>query len=362
MFFYYYIVFFVVALYLFLTKNKVKNAKSIFLLTTFLLLIFISAIRADSVGGDLGHYLPHYKIFGEMQWSQLFAHRSKYGYIFATMCKIVYMINPSPQSFLIVTSCWSLIPIYFFIKKYSANPLMSVFIYITFGFYTNTFNSVRSSIALGIGVLLFDYVIERKLWKFLILFLLGVEIHYTFLLFGVIYPLYKKEITLKYILVSIGLCFVSSQVASIWSNLYGMALAYDEGAYRNLSQSSGGYTLLALMVAITFFFFFVKKNFNNVTKMWMHCMIVACCVLCFATSLTLLTRVAMFFYIVIVVLFPEIYKSFSNPYLLRFGKYAIFVMFFVYFSFFVMKPLKEYDGSNNQRTIPYKTFGSQYEI
>ncbi len=360
---YYCIIIIIAVLYFFLTKCKVRDSKDLFLLISFLLLIGISAVRAESVGGDLGHYIPHYKIFGNMAWSDLLANRTKYGYIFAVLCKLAYMISPSGQSFLVVTSIFCLLPIYFFVKKYSIDPFMSIFIYITFGFYTNTFNSVRSSLALGVGVLLFDFVIKRQLWKFLLFFLIAVEIHQTFLLFGILYPLYAKKITKKYMVASLTTCFLLSQTFSALTYLYAFAMKYDEGAYRNLTQTSGGYTLLLLMIAITVFFYAVNKDrMDGNTLLWMHCLIIACCTLCFATALTLLTRVAMFFYITLIVSFPEMVKRLKKPYLFFIGKCAVYMMFFIYFSFFVMKTQKEYDGSNSQRTIPYEFFWDKYDV
>ena len=362
MYFYYGLLLFIVLLYLFLHKSNSKNHEVLFLKIVFLVLITVGSIRSTEVGGDLSHYLNAYNRFGSAKWSDLFATRTKYGYLFAIVCKFAYSIDPSPQTFLTVTSVASLLPIYYFIKKYSINPLMSVYVYITFGLYTNTFNSVRASLALGIGVLLFDYVIERKLWKFLLFYAVAVEIHQTFLPLILIYPLYKKEITVRYIASSIAVCFLLSQTLSILSYIYKLAKSYDEGSYQNLELITGGYSLLSLMIAITTAFFCInRKKMESCTKLWMHCMIVSCCTLCFATNLTMLTRVAMFFYVVLIVLFPETLNRIRNPYYSFLARCSVFVLFFVYFSIFLMQPLKEYGGSNNQRTIPYKVFFEENE-
>lgn len=357
MYFYYYLLIFIVTLHFILRICKVKHSNDLFLKISFVVLMFVGAVRSTDVGGDLWHYLRAYDFFGERSWGYLFTHRSKYGYIFAALTKAAHSINPSPQSLLAVTNILALIPVYFFIKKFSNNYLMSLFLYISFGFYTNTFNSVRASLALGIGLFMMGLVIERKLWAFLLCFAAAVEIHLTFGLFALLYPLYWKKITVKYLCVSIGTCFVLSQMASLWGRLAGMAMSYDEGAYSNITQSSGGYTLLALMIAITFVFYFVnRKSLEGESQLFMHCLTIACWVLCFATCFTVMTRIAMFFYIVMVVAFPLIINNLKNVDLRRLGVVMTYCMFLIYFILFVMQPLKEYDGSNNQRTLPYTTY------
>lgn len=357
MYFYYYLLFFFVALYLILYTCKVKHSDDLFLKISFVVLIFVGAVRSTDVGGDLWHYLRAYDFFGERSWEYLFTHRSKYGYIFAALIKAAHAINPSPRSLLAVTNILSLIPVYIFIKKFSSNYLMSLFIYISFGFYTNTFNSVRASLALGVGLLMMSFIMERRLRPFLICLFAAVEIHMTFIVFAILYPLYKKQITIKYMCLTIGSCFVLSRIVSLWGRLSAMASSYDAGAYSNLEQSTGGFTLLFLMIAITVTFFVInKKQQENQIQLFMHCMIVSCCVLAFATCYTVLTRVAMFFYIAIIVLFPLTIKNMKNIDLRRFSFMAVYLLFFVYFALFVMQPLKEYDGSNNQRTLPYTTY------
>ncbi|MCQ2100821.1 EpsG family protein [Fibrobacter sp. HC4] len=324
---------------------------------SFVVLIFVGVVRSTDVGGDLWHYLRAYDFFGDRSWTYLFTHRSKYGYIFAALIKTAHSINPSPQSLLAATNILTLIPVYIFIKKYSNNYLMSLFLYISFGFYTNTFNSVRASLALGIGLFMMSFVVERRWRMFFLCLIAAVEIHVSFLVFAVLYPMYKKKITLKYICLTIGVSFILSRMASLWGRLSAMASSYDAGAYSNLDQSTGGFTLLFLMVAITVAFFMInKKHLEKQIQLFMHCMIISCCVLAFATCFTVLTRVAIFFYISMIVLFPLTIKNMKNVDLRRFGSLAVYLLFFVYFALFVMQPLKEYDGSNNQRTLPYTTF------
>lgn len=116
MYFYYIVLSFVFWVYLYTYSAHLKNAKSTYIFVLFLFFILVSGIRAPSVGGDLNHYLPSYESFGKQSWEDLFTFRTKYGYVFAILCKIAYTIDSSRQSFLFVTSIFSLIFVADFIK------------------------------------------------------------------------------------------------------------------------------------------------------------------------------------------------------------------------------------------------------
>lgn len=353
MFIYYGLLLFIVLLYLFLHKSKSKNHDVLFLKIVFLVLIVIGSVRSTEVGGDLWHYLRAYERFGVEKWSDLFANRTKYGYIFAIISKLAYSIDPSPQTFLTVMSVVSLLPVYYFIKKYSVNKLMSVFIYITFGFYTNTFNSIRASIALGVGLLMMRFIIERKLWKFLIGVAIAAEIHITFIPFVFLYPLYKKKITEKYLYLSIVVCFALSQMLSLWQHIVSIGVAYDS-AYSNIEKTTGGFTLLILTVGITIVFYYINRGKENeMSRLFSHCLIFACCALCFATCYTVLTRIALFFYVVLIVYFPLTISGMAKLSTRKVAGMLTYFLFFVYFVLFIMTPLKKYEDSNYQKTIPY---------
>ena len=165
--------------------------------------------------------------------------------------------------------------------------------------------------------------------------------------------------TLKYMLISIGICIFISQFFLSWDVISSFAASYDEGAYGNdkLEERTGGIAMLALNLAITFSFYYInqKKLDDIIIKLCLHSMTIACCALAFATKFTLLNRVAMFFYIVTIIFFPITIQNIPQKQMRLVGKAVIYSLFFAYFVIFIMTPLKDFNNSNNQRTIPYKT-------
>lgn len=358
MYLYYTILFIILFLYLRIYSSNLKNKKSIYIILSFILLIVISSIRAKTVGGDLNHYIPNYISIGKQSWEQLFQTRYKYGYIYSILCKVAYSINTSEQSYLFFTSLCNLLPIAYFVKKHSPRPWLSIYIYITMGFYTNTFNSVRSSIALALGVFMLHYIIERKFWIFFIYYLAALEIHQTFFPFIILYPLCQKKVSLKYIIGVITLCFILAQIL-LRSNIISIiAYLYDPGAYSNSISETferAGYSLFLLLSAMTFAFYLINKNnITNEIQLFLHCMVIGSGIQAFAICAGVVTRVAMFFYIVIIVLFPISLLNIKNLRLRRWGYFITLILFFLYFKIFIMTP-DSINKTNSQGTIPYKT-------
>ena len=337
---------------------KCRNQKNVYLLCVFVLLMFVSGVRDGSVGGDVSnHYLSNFSVFGKTDFLKLLD-RTKYGYLFAFLCKFVYYIDSSPQSFLVVTSILNLLFVAIFIRRYSSVVWLSVFIYIAMGFYTNTFNSVRSSMSLGIGLMAMKYVLERKFWKFLFIYMIALEVHQTIFPLFFLYFLYQKQLSLKYIVICIALCFLISQASTYVNVIATIAYLYDPGAYQDIGDSySGGYKFFALLSLMTIvFYLLLNKSDNPKVRLFLHCMLIASCVQAFATYYTVLVRVGMFFYIVIIVLFPIVIQSLKLRIHRVIAYYITIIMFLLYFKMTIMTPLPQYDGSNYQGTLPYITF------
>lgn len=359
MYLYYTILFIILFLYLRIYSSNLKNKKSIYIILSFILLIVISSIRAKTVGGDLNHYIPNYISIGKQSWEQLFQTRYKYGYIYSILCKVAYSINTSEQSYLFFTSLCNLLPIAYFIKKHSPRPWLSIYIYITMGFYTNTFNSVRSSMALALGVFMLHYIIERKFWMFFIFYLAALEIHQTFLPFIILYPFYQKKLSLKYIIGSISLCFILAQIL-LRSNIISIiAYIYDPGAYSSSISDTfekAGYSLFLLLSAMTITFYLINKNnITNEVQLFLHCMVIGSGIQAFAICAGVVTRIAMFFYIVMIVLFPTSLLTIKRLRLRRWGYCITLILFLAYFKIFIMTP-DSITKTNSQGTIPYKTY------
>lgn len=335
---------------------KFINKKNLYVDVIFLILIFISSFRGERVGGDLINYIPLYEDIAKHDWNYIFQSSTKYGYLFSIYVKLWSYISASPVLFLIGTSIINLSIIAFFIKKYSKNPWLSIYIYIAMGFYTNTFNSVRSSMALAIGALCIHYIIKNKFLKFFLCYLVALEIHKTIFPLLFLYPMSKIKLSWKYIFTIIGGAVVVSYfIPSEYFNVIAILYA---SSYATIEDSAGsGFSLLLLLLFITVTsFYFMRSRLDRPTSVLLHAMIFSVCIQAFAPHFALLTRITTFFKIYMIILIPNLIDGLYYSNNRRFATVLACLLFFCYFQYFIMTPTQVMDGvhTNSQFSIPYK--------
>ena len=357
MYTYWMLILFVFLLFHVLVHGKIIQ-KNIYTIIILGMLLTMSTLRASTVGGDLQHYLPNFYWIGRKSFTEIFLDRTKYGYIYSLICKFTYIINQTNLAFLFSTSIVNLFLVTWFIRKHSCNLWMSFFLYITFGFYTNTFNSIRSSMAVGIGLMMYDFILKRRFMPFFLLYLVALEIHQTFFPFIFLYFIYNIKLTYKYIICTIGFSFIISQISRYVSFISTMAYAYDEGAYSDIGDSyTGGYNMLFILIFITILTFsYSKGNMSNMNKLYIHSLVFASCIQCFATYYQVLNRVSLFFYICLIVFIPNLLKTILNKQLQFIATYGVTILMIIFFNIKIMTPTKQFGNNNYQSTIPYKTF------
>lgn len=335
---------------------KFINKKNLYIDIIFFILIFISSFRGERVGGDLINYIPLYEEISRQDWKQIFQESNKYGYIFCSYIKLWSYISSSPVLFLIGTSIINLSIIAFFIKKYSKIPWLSIYIYIAMGFYTNTFNSVRSSMALAFGALCIHYIIQKKFPKFLICFLIALEIHKTIFPLLFLYPLTKFNLSWKYMFIMVGGAitisyFLPTELINILAILYASSYATLE------DTTGGGFSLFILLFFITFVsYYFLKNRLDRVSTVLLHTMLLSVCIQAFAPHFALVTRIASFFNIYMIILIPNLIEGLHYKSNQKCAIVLACILSFCYFQYFIMTPTVFVDGihTNSQLSIPYK--------
>lgn len=351
---YYLVLFLISTLFLFVNKNSPLQNKR-YLNISFVLMLLISAFRGYTVGGDLYNYIPLFEEISRTDLNTLLADYTKYGIVFTCYVKFSSLISSDPTFILFTTSLINLGLVFYFIKKHSCNYWLSIFIYITMAYYTNTFNSVRSSMALAIGMLAVHYLLENKNWKYLLCCIIAIEIHKTILPILFIPLLKKIKPSWIILLIPIVASIFLAQILDLDMIANLLALYSDE--YAQMESSGSGYSMLALDIVLTLFAYYcLRHRLNETNSLMINILCMATCIQAFAPVFSLTTRMALFFTVYIIVLLPEIAEKAFTPASRIIAKSVLTVACLVYFQIFVMTPSMMYeDGveSNTQRTIPY---------
>ena len=165
----YFLLLLIINIWIFL-ENKSIGRKAFWV--PFILLVGFASIRNYSVGTDSIEYTynflnnldPVYFVFNE---------NIEYGYQLLSYIILNFTHN---YFWLFFVSSIIVVGSYLYIfKKISKDYLLSVYIFITFGFYTFYFNGLRQGLAMAITIWAIPYLIERKIFNFTLLFVIRCD-------------------------------------------------------------------------------------------------------------------------------------------------------------------------------------------
>ncbi|WP_168384767.1 EpsG family protein [Acinetobacter indicus] len=252
----YFFILFVVIFWIWIEKECLSR-KAIFLPLLFLVAFF--SIRDFSVGTDTIVYTENFRNSLSSDYYD-FNLEVEFGYQLVEFFLLKFTNN---YFWLFLIYGFFVILFYFItIKRLSKNYILSVFIYIVFGFYTFLFNGLRQGIAMAICFLALPYFINKNSIKYFILIGVASLFHISAWIMFPLYLLIHTKFRLEYKMLFI---FISS---FMFSGLLITYLAEDNSRYLSYAQpdyNGGGYFLLAfyILLGVLIYFLGKKERFLN---------------------------------------------------------------------------------------------------
>ena len=358
----FFILLFIVFKYYGIINNRSRRSNYIFFF--FILLYLVSAFRGNTVGGDLVNYLNNFHELSSTPFVKIFELKySNYEIGYTLLIKCLTFISSNERVYFLITPILSLFGIYSLIKNFSPIPIISVLVYMALGFYTNSFNNVRQSIAIGIVCFSFPYLVNHRFSKFVICVLLASLFHKSAIFYILIYPFTKINLTTKkfYLILVSGTIFFFSVGMKIFNYFRDyIFIAYSTSYDHILLESNRGYSLLGLYFCITIFVFHVyrrllRKSSNKeliiLFNVFVVEMLFATMSQAFATQMATFTRMSIYFYINIILLIPYYLKTITSENRLICILMCV-VALFLYMGIMVYAYIPDID-SNSQGVLPY---------
>jgi hypothetical protein len=312
---------------------------------SFLLLFFISILRNQVVGTDLNAYLPLYDNISTDSWDYIFYRRYEPGYILFN--KLLSYISLDNRILIVAISFFVIFIFIKFILKYSPIPWLSIFLFVSLGHYVSTFNILRQWMAIAITLIAIHYLVNHKNIKFVIGILTAALFHYTALSLLVLLFICKVKLIWRYYFAIIFVSIISVYLFGEKIMQYFLLLRISD-AYEYAMTEGEGFSLFFLLLFLSFIGFIFK---NKVLKMnpnysiFYHIVIFAVCFQILAVYFSLFTRVALYFYVFLIVYLPIIVSSIQEK---KFRRIAIV-------SIVLLSPIMLYIAlkSNTAGIFPY---------
>jgi len=166
--------------------NRAEHFQRLCLLSIFVILFAVSACRIN-VGNDYGTYVEFMHRLYTDKYIADAGVPTEWG--FNLLARIVYALSGG-ENFLLVFAIYAFVTVAFFIiaiREQSVDFGLSFLLFMTYGYYFQSFSTVRYYMALAIALYCMRLVNERKWVSFIVLVLIGSGFHKSLL---VILPLY----------------------------------------------------------------------------------------------------------------------------------------------------------------------------
>lgn len=175
-------------------KTHQVNRNQIFLFWVTISLILFAGLRSPHMGNDISGYLGGLHFYEGYDKSYILKAPKVYPYGYETLywllMKICAFFGFSDSAYLTLCAILIYTPVMYFINKYSEDSLISVMMYIAF-FLPSSITILRQMIALGVLLMAYDRLIQKKYVCFFILIIIAFFIHRASILAIIILLLYK---------------------------------------------------------------------------------------------------------------------------------------------------------------------------
>lgn len=332
---YYYTYFTIYALetvFGYLIKDENKR-KTWFCIISGAILICLIGLRHPSMGWDLGYYLRNtgylysfdqlntYSL-GEILQMKEFLNYER-GYIIFN--KLVGMISNNQQFFLFVCAVFSFVPIFFYIKRKSTLPLLSVFILMGLPVFFMLYSGLRQIIAIAITVCSVKYIEEKRITPFILTVLLASLFHNTAIVFLVAYPLYYVRMNDMWKLITVlalpVVFLFKKPLFSILSKVFKDNAVVDD---------NGAITLFLIFCAVYIYLILLNKKFDESQNGVVNLFYIACVCQAFGGIYQTAMRVGYYFMIYLIVALPNTITQNKNKQEYQTNYLIILIAFLVF--------------------------------
>ncbi len=348
-------------LLLFLLNNIAKNSYvdtqkryKFFCAASFLVVCTLLSLRHQTMGADLlgGSseenigYLGAFDKLNQYSWLDIVSLKDflnyEKGYIFLN--KLIGSIYNNRQFFLSICALISTVPVMILIKNKSANPLMSVVIYLGLPVFLMLFSGLRQAIAIAITVFSSKYIEEKKFIKFALLVFLSTLFHYSAIIFIIAYPLYYLKLSEKnkffFVLAILGVYILRNPIFNIASKIFKDSAETGE---------TGAFMLFLVFFLIYIFLIFFNKKQDSDQNGMINLFYFACICQAFGGIYQTAIRVGYYFMIYSVISIPNTIANMEDKKSIKLANILIFATF-VGFGIYSFK------NSTWAMTYPYNFF------
>lgn len=327
----------------FLLRAKHYRCSKYYAIFFMFLLFLIAALRDSDIGNDTINYLRIFTKIKQEVFIDSWEERFEPGYLFLN--RFVAVFFQEKQMILVITSIIIYAGFSFFIIKYSSNVWLSIFLFITLGYFGQSLNIIRLCIAFSFLLFSYDFLRKNRIIAFILTVLLAMMFHRTAIVFLLAYFVQKINLNKKKlgiwligtIIVTMYMEKILNELLKIYPNFqYYIGTEYlSSGKIANVFYVLIWSMVLSLGVAINRKAkgIIVSKDISIMTMFIM----ISISIYAFSIKFNLLDRVAQYFSMFGIVYIPnvlELIKEKRKKYILTMMIVTFFFSYFIIIQIF----------------------------
>lgn len=342
------------------TKIPKVRAKYFFALSS--LIILTVALRGKNIAGDTHNYLD---FFLNPNSKNIYYQASNIEPGLTCFNALVRLIWANKYFYLFFIALFSNIPIFLIFRKFSINPFLSIFLFVSFSIGNSMFiielAALRQCLALSFYAwAIYFYASNNfKFNRWVILFLvLMFFTHYTSLLGVLLFAFTNIKFSKKqYYVISIIFLVMGFFIERYAQQMFVISSMFDKEFYlSNYGQKD--YSIVPLFPYWGYFmlmiYFMPKKRINSFwIKGFFFCILLSGLFFCFGGNN--LDRMCTYYYLPALIALPQLFKLIQKKAIIHYALLITLIGYFSYKYFLGFEILASADYS----PIPYKSFLSE---
>lgn len=322
-------------------KKKI-SLQSVLLFIDAIVLIVFSAFRNSTIGVDYKNYLYFLKRAGDYtivsiaQYCEDFYLEIGYGLV----TKILMDILNNEIFVMSVLFVVFILCVLFLIRRSSYNSIFSMYLFLTFSFYNQSFNVFRQMLAAAIVLIALPYAKEKKILKFIVIILLASSVHESAIICLLLYPAIniRKNVVKLNVLMVVGAIVLSFQAQQVIEFIVSFT-SYDNYLYKEVGSESGIGILINMALFVLYALFYEQfEKEDKYAPLWLFASAMTISLNFYIGTLSMIARIMIYFKLMYIISLPNF--LFSIKIIKRNNKYVVYGIIILLFAIYYYFSLK----------------------
>ena len=234
------------------------------------------------------------------------------------------------QMFLFVTATLTVIPILYFFKKESKNPIFSIIFYVSWVLFHFSFSGIRQAMAVSIVSIAYIYMFQRRYIVFIIIVIGAALIHTSALLAILALPLFCIRLKdTKWFIIFILFAIITLVIPNVLVIIINFIFS-DSGRYQNYLDNlrANGFNLALVYLCFSFVVSYLKRKDNEGSYVQFILLLFVIQLLGMRSDVA--TRIGYYFLPLLYVIYPNAIEQSKHPKMYALLSCLLFISFFFY--------------------------------